>query len=279
MGSLRGLAVACHAAPTVAVTAITAAFGAAAGLGGWRLGLLVAAVLAGQLSIGWSNDLLDRERDAAAGRSGKPLATGRLRAGQVRVATGAAVLACVPLSLALGLVPGTIHLLAVGSGWAYNRWLKFTVASPLPYLVSFALLPAIVATALPGTPAPQPVLPAAGALLGLAAHFANTVADTEADRRSGVRGLPQRLGPAGSVLVAAGLTALVAALLIGLLPAARRPGPLALLGAGVALAAGCIAAASGPRAARSNLVFRCFLGAAGLIVAGFVASGSGLVGG
>ena len=49
------------------------------------------AVLAGQLSIGWSNDLLDRSRDVAAGRSDKPLATGAADPRTVRRATWLAV--------------------------------------------------------------------------------------------------------------------------------------------------------------------------------------------
>ena len=35
-----------------------------------------AAVLAGQLSVGWHNDWLDAERDSAAARPDKPVATG-----------------------------------------------------------------------------------------------------------------------------------------------------------------------------------------------------------
>ena len=59
----RALALACHPLPTVAVTAISAGLAALAGLGLERGLLLVTAILAGQLSIGWSNDSIDAARD------------------------------------------------------------------------------------------------------------------------------------------------------------------------------------------------------------------------
>jgi 4-hydroxybenzoate polyprenyltransferase len=57
--------------------------------------------------------------------------------------------------------------------------------------------------ALPGHPAPPAWLVAAGALLGGGAHFANVLPDLADDAATGVRGLPHRLGPAGSSVVAA----------------------------------------------------------------------------
>jgi len=47
-----------------------------------------------------------------------------------------------------------------------------------------------------------------GALFGMAAHFINVIKDMEADRRSGIAGLPQRLGRRGSIGAAALLIAL-----------------------------------------------------------------------
>ena len=55
---------ACHLQPTLAVTAITATLAASAGRGAGTLAVAVA-VLAGQLSVGWSNDFVDRGRDRA----------------------------------------------------------------------------------------------------------------------------------------------------------------------------------------------------------------------
>jgi 4-hydroxybenzoate polyprenyltransferase len=89
---------------------------------------------------------------------------------------------------------------AVGSAWAYNAGVKATVLSPLPYAVSFGLLPAFVTLGLPGHPWPRPALMGATALLGIGAHFINTLADREDDARSGIAGLPQRMGATACLL-------------------------------------------------------------------------------
>ncbi|WP_261560499.1 UbiA family prenyltransferase [Frankia tisae] len=170
---------------------------------------VAAAVGSGQLSVGWSNDLIDRGRDAAGGRTDKPVVVGDLAPGTLAVATAAALVACVPLSFASGGRAGSAHLAAVAGAWAYNLGLKGTRLSVVPYAGSFALLPAFVVLGLPGHPAPQWWLPLAGALLGSGAHFANVLPDLDADARAGVRGLPQRLGATGvrasaALLLAAG---------------------------------------------------------------------------
>jgi 4-hydroxybenzoate polyprenyltransferase len=190
----RGLARACHPLPTVAVTVLAALLVVAAG-GSWGRGVLVvAAVAAGQLVIGWSNDLVDAGRDRAAGRRDKPLASGEVGEPVVRAALGAAVLLTVVLSLLTGWVPGAVHLvLVVGSGVAYNLGLKGTVWSWLPYAVAFGSLPA-VAWAGVGQGLPPPWVLAVGALLGVGAHLLNVLPDLAEDERAGIRGLPHRLG-------------------------------------------------------------------------------------
>ena len=65
-------------------------------------------------------------------------------------------------------------------------------------LVSFAALPTFVVLALPGTPPPPAWLPVSGALLGAGAHFVNVLPDLADDARTGVRGLPHRVGLVGS---------------------------------------------------------------------------------
>ncbi|QKW24149.1 UbiA family prenyltransferase [Kitasatospora sp. NA04385] len=187
----------------------------AAGAGRGVLGavLTTGAVAAGQLSIGWSNDLIDRRRDADAGRTDKPLAAAELTVRRITAATRWAVACCVLLSAACGVAAATAHLTAVAAGWAYNLRLKATVWSWLPYAVAFALLPAFVTLALPGRPWPAPDVLGAGALLGTAAHFANVLPDLAADRAAGIRGLPQRLGRRASAAVAV-LAATAAALLL-----------------------------------------------------------------
>jgi 4-hydroxybenzoate polyprenyltransferase len=149
-----------------------------------------------------------------AGRRDKPLATGELAPRTAAVATALALLCCVPLSLASGWWAGAAHLGAVAGGWAYNLGLKRTVLSALPYATSFGLLVAFVTLGLPGSPWPRPWALAAGALLGVGAHFLNVVPDVPDDLAAGVRGLPQRLGAAGSAVTGSLLLAAACALVV-----------------------------------------------------------------
>ncbi len=205
MKTVRALIGSCHPAPCAAVTIFIGVLGAVAGNTAGRCLLLAAAVLAGQLSIGWSNDRIDARRDAYVGRTDKPVASENVPTRTVDIAIALALVATVTLSLLLGWRAGLLHLAAVGCGWAYNLGLKATVISWLPYALAFGALPAIATLALP-----EPRLAgwwaiAAGACLGVAAHIANVLPDLDADRETGVRGWPHRVGPRTSVLTAAAL--------------------------------------------------------------------------
>jgi 4-hydroxybenzoate polyprenyltransferase len=192
-GRLFGLIRACHLQPTLAVVAVTTALAVLAGRGPAGSVAVALAVLAGQLSTGWSNDWFDAARDRAVGRTDKPIVAGEVSVGAVRAAACGALVASVPLSLLSGWRAAAVHLVAIASAWAYNLGLKATIVSPLPYAVSFGLLPAFVTLGLPGHPWPRPALMVATALLGVGAHFVNTLPDREDDARSGIAGLPQRL--------------------------------------------------------------------------------------
>jgi 4-hydroxybenzoate polyprenyltransferase len=263
---------AAHAPPTIAVTGLATAIAATSGRGVSGTLLVAAAILTGQLSIGWCNDFVDRDRDRAAGRADKPIATGAVSPRMVAVACAVAVTACVPLSLASGWRAGVCHLIAVAGGWAYDLGLKPTLLSWLPYATSFALIAAFLALGLPGHPTPHLWLLAAGALLGVGAHFLNVIPDLEDDRRAGVLGLPQRLGATrsrtgGAVLLAA------AAAVVTLGPGDPPPWTLAGLAAAVALAA--TAALTGRRAG-SRLPFLLALATAAVTVALLVGRGADL---
>lgn len=197
-----GLVRACHPLPTVAVAALTAGLVVGAG-GGLSEGLLVvAAVLAGQLVIGWSNDLVDAERDRSVGRADKPLARGDVTARAVRTALVVAVVATVVLSVAASVPTAALHLvLVVGSGLAYNLGVKGTVWSWVPYAVAFGALPAVAWVGV-GAGAPAWWVVAVGSLLGVGAHLLNVLPDLAEDEQTGVRGLPHRLGERRTRLLA-----------------------------------------------------------------------------
>jgi 4-hydroxybenzoate polyprenyltransferase len=193
--ALSALFRASHPGPTVAVTALTALLAVAPGHG-LRSGLVVtAAVAAGQLTIGWSNDVIDAGRDQQVGRADKPVARGEVSEVLVRRMIAVAAGACLVLSLACGLESAAVHLvLVVGSGWAYNLGLKGVAWSGLPYAIAFGALPAVVTLALPDPQWPPLWMVAAGALLGVGAHLLNALPDLADDVQTGVRGLPHRLG-------------------------------------------------------------------------------------
>ncbi len=194
---------AAHPEPSVAVTAVSGVLAALSGRDAGGLVAVVAAVLCGQLSIGWCNDYVDRDRDRRTGRRDKPLANAALAPGTVGAAAGAALLACIPLSLLSGVLAGSLHVLAVLSAWAYDLKLKSTILSVVPYAVSFGLLPAFIVLGRPGAHGVPGWLVAAGALLGSGAHFANVMPDLDDDLRTGVRGLPHRLGATATSWLAA----------------------------------------------------------------------------
>jgi 4-hydroxybenzoate polyprenyltransferase len=229
-----------HPGPTLVVTALSLALGIAAGVDPGRLVLLVAAVFAGQVSVGLSNDAIDGARDAAVGRTDKPIAGGAVTAGQaLAVAVGAVVIA---LALSVPLGPGLVaaHSVALASAWAYNAGLKSTPISIVPFLLSFGLFPSF-ATLSTSAPAFAAVWASvAGAALGAAVHLTNVVRDLDDDRRTGVRGLPHRLGARASVLLAA------AGIVVGAVAVLLGPGGgVGIVGVVFFVAVGAVALATG----------------------------------
>jgi 4-hydroxybenzoate polyprenyltransferase len=239
----HGLVLASHAAPAAVVTGLAAALAAALGSGVVTVALVTAAVGTGQLSVGWSNDWIDAQRDLAVGRADKPVVAGLVTARLLRGAAFAALAACVAASLALGAVPGAVHLVAVGGAWAYNVRLKATAWSWSPYALSFGLLAAFVVLAAPGPRVPAGWAVAAAALLGTGAHVANTLPDLEDDAATGVRGLPHRLGRRASGVLAPCL--LVVAVAVVVAGPAGPPTPSAWVGGATAA---CLAVGAGAMA-------------------------------
>lgn len=264
---------ACHPEPTLAVTAVAGLLAGVSGRGADGVVAVTAAILAGQLSVGWSNDWVDRSRDRQAGRADKPVAAGTLSAGTVGSWALLALAAAVGLSFLSGWRAALAHIAAVASAWTYNFGLKSTPLSWLPYAVSFALLPTFVALGLPGHPAPHAWAPIAGALIGVGAHAANTLPDLDIDREQGVWGLPQRLGP-GPTRVGSIVLLLAATLVLGYGPGPPQAAVLAGLAVAVAVAAGGLVAAR--RQGGERFAFRAVLVMAVLDVALLTARGATL---
>ncbi|MDH6461436.1 protoheme IX farnesyltransferase [Micromonospora sp. A200] len=233
--TVLGLVRASHPEPSAAVTAVSGLLAWGAGHSPTGVAAVTATVLASQLAVGWTNDALDAGRDAAVGRTDKPVAAGAVSRRTVAVGAMLAALATPLLALTTNPTAALWVTIALVSALLYDWPLKSSPVSVLPYAVSFGSLPAFVVLALPGAPAPPAWLVAAGACLGAGAHFANVLPDLADDARTGVRGLPHRLGPAGSrVAAAALLLAATVVLVVG------PPGPPSWLGLSAVAAAAVV---------------------------------------
>jgi 4-hydroxybenzoate polyprenyltransferase len=277
MKLVRALIIASHPIPSLAVTAMATLLTAEAappGFAAGRVVLVALAVLAGQLSVGWSNDALDADRDA--GRADKPAAVGLVSVRALWLGAAVAVAASLALAAALGPVSLAIDAAMTAVAWSYNLGLKSTIWSGASYAVAFGLLPSFAASALPGHPLARWPVTVAAALLGLGAHFANVLPDLAADERNGVRGLPQRLatrsGPAATRYAA--LVLLLSAsvlLLIAASPGRRWAAIVGLCCSGVLALAGA--------RGRGQVPFLAAIGIAGVNVVLFAAGVEALTSG
>jgi len=210
---LRGLRNASHFGPTLLVTAISFGF---ANYYWWEGPAYIIAfgVFTGQLVVGWSNDLYDYQDDLAHQRMNKPLVAGLISQEFLRNW----IKIMLPFSFVanllgpLGIKGGLVYMLGIACGVAYNFYFKFSWLSPLPYAIAFAALPSSIAISKDITPPLWMWL--GGALFGMAAHFINVLKDMKADQKSGIRGLPQRLGSRKSIVAAVVLIALGVAVII-----------------------------------------------------------------
>jgi 4-hydroxybenzoate polyprenyltransferase len=229
-GTTLSLVLACHPLPAAAMTAGVTIAAALSGRPGVECLLVAATVLSGQLTVGWMNDVVDRDRDRRAGRRDKPVALGWVDPGTVVFAIACVTLVTIPLSIANGTVAGIAHLAAVASAWSYNLALKKTWLSWLPYALSFGLLPAFLSYGglgggYHGGP-PTVAMTVLAAMLGVGIHFLNVLPDLVEDNENGLRHLPLRIAlrtgapklfyasVAYTVLVSAGIV--IAALRVGL---------------------------------------------------------------
>ena len=208
MNTALALLRASHFPQTLAMTVFLAIAAALTSVQGWQLAFLVAAVLSGQLSVGWVNDFVDAKLDQSVSRSEKPVVAGALSQSSLKVPIALALILVAPLSiLAAGWIGGLAHLGAVASAHVYNFYLSRTVWSWVPYIVSFALLPLFVAQAASNSLFPEPLMIALFALVGFISHLLNALPDIEIDRQAGKGGLAVSLGRKGSILLTIALVA------------------------------------------------------------------------
>ena len=190
---IRAYATAAHFGPTMIVTTIAFTIAIVLGAAPEALGIAFTVFL-GQLIIGWSNDIYDYQDDLKHQRGNKPLVAGTITALELKRLT----FIFIPIAIAanligpLGLKGGSVYLLGVGCGIAYNFYFKFSLLSPLPYAIACAALPASVFYGVERTPPLWILL--TGSLLGVAFHFLNVLKDLSQDRESNIGGLPQKLG-------------------------------------------------------------------------------------
>lgn len=205
------------------VTALVVGGGAAVSGRPWReVGLVALTVLVGQGVVGWHNDLVDQRRDRAHDRTGKPIASGALDAGNVWFAVACGVLIVVPLSLGSGITAGSSYLLSLAVALVGNVLLRRTAFSWVPWAISFGLVPAFLSYGgwggqSEGDP-PTVLMTALAALLGACVHVLLALPDLVEDNEDGLRHLPLRLalktGAPRLLVITGALTAFVAASIV-----------------------------------------------------------------
>jgi 4-hydroxybenzoate polyprenyltransferase len=230
-----------HPAPAIAVTLLSGVLGAIllAQEGrpiDERWWLTVLAIAGSQVFTGITNDLADAARDEAAGRIEKPIPAGAVSQNLALWLASAGLAVQVAASTWLGALPLVLGLGAVASAAAYNLALSRTPLSPLPYLISFGLLPLWIGA---GVDVPlERVVPAVplAAAFAAAAHLANTLRDFDSDAASGSRCLAQVLGRGTTQWLAVGLALAVGLGVAVALVAGGRASPASLALGAIGLA-------------------------------------------
>ena len=209
-----GMLKATHFGPTVLVVSISFTL-AMTQLSFGKSFEIALAILAGQCVVGWTNELVDQERDTEAGRTRKPLVNGSVSRKLLQIGVGVALLSAILLSFLgpLGGRGGWLHVLGLGSATVYNFWAKSTWLSPLPYAISFGALPWAIYSAAHKSPAPWLYIDFV--LVSVSFHFLNVIKDLEWDRAQLVIGLPQRIGKKASLATSIFLMFGAIALLLG----------------------------------------------------------------
>ena len=196
-GTAIALLLAAHPLLSILIALGAAAAAALAGRPGREVGLVLVTVLVGRATVGWLNDVADRQRDIAVERLDKPVARGWVHPSTVTFTVACATLLLVPLSISNGTNAGIAHLLSVAAAWLYNTRIKLTALSALPWAISFGLLPAFLSYGGwgggPHGGPPTITITLLAALLGVGVHFLTALPDLVGDNHNGVRSLPLRV--------------------------------------------------------------------------------------
>jgi 4-hydroxybenzoate polyprenyltransferase len=230
-----------HPFPTalnVIATGALAAIAGGTGVDREPMARMLAAMLLIQSTIGVTNDIFDRELDAAS-KPQKPLVSGAIT---VRAAVLLALaLACgaVALATTLGAAGFGLAMLGMACGLAYDVRLKRTMLSAIPFMIAIPTLPYWVWATLGEWDGVLWWLAPLGAMIGLSLHLANTVPDIEEDAAHGVRGLAHALGRRRSMAVAWSSFGLAIALAMVIAPFVEYDA--AIIVPALAFAAACLA--------------------------------------
>lgn len=216
------LLLAAHPRQAIGTAAALAAAALVSGRPAREAAIVLVTVLVGQAILGWHNDLVDRERDATHQTPRKPIAQGRLDAGNAWYALIVALLLVIPLSISVGVTAGTFYLASLVIGIIANVALRRGRFSPLPWMAAYALYPFYLSYggfggAAEGA-APQVAMVVAAALLGLGVHFLRSIWGLVEDDQDGWTYVPlvlgRRLGATRLLVVATAYTATVVAVLL-----------------------------------------------------------------
>jgi|TARA_B110000259_G_scaffold185756_1_gene235482 4-hydroxybenzoate polyprenyltransferase len=242
-----------HPMPSLAVALFATLFAVGGGLAVERVALVGLAVLLQQFSVGLSNDWLDHKRDRASGRTDKPVAQGSLDASLVRNSSFASGVLALLVSGLLGWESLGWMVFMLVAGWAYNLGLKATAFSVLPYAIGFGILPVFVTLSLEQSQMPPAWVVVVAALLGVSAHFANTLPDLLEDRATGVRALPHIVGQKISALIIA--TTAILASSIAVYQSDTLPAVVGVVGLMATILLACIASVLSLRPTPPRIIF------------------------
>lgn len=232
-----------HPFPTLLNVAATAGLSFVAA-GGWpdgsTLARMLAVMLFAQCAIGVTNDIFDRELDAAT-KPWKPVAAGLVSMRTAWWLASGFALSSALLAATLGAASFALAMLGLACGIAYDVRLKRTLFSAVPYMIAIPTLPTWVWVTLDAWEPALWWLWPIGGLIGLSVHLANTLPDLDDDAQHGVRGMAHALGANRTRALAWGsfALALVCAVAAGVIHEAEA----VLLIAAIGSAAGALALA------------------------------------